>query len=388
MRTSGRRGFLVLLLALAGACAADTGGPWLGEAVAVAPGVDFYESHDPTLVDPAGPIVVHLLRLDPARVRLTSVLAQDQILGVERVDAMAVRWDAVAAINGGFFNQGTGEPTGLLKVARELVSDTGAFKGAVIIRSPADGPTDVTFDRVAVRMMLAFESEDQEWDVEVNGVDTTRARGRLMLYTPTYHADTDTAANGTEWILSGDPLTVRRVRRDLGSSTIPRDGVVLSYGGLDLPEALDALTPGVEVALRATWRTLHGVVPDALDAADHIVGGAGLIKRDGQVVGGWHETEDLDPEAFTDERHPRTLIGRDQHGYIWLVAVDGRRPGYSVGMTFSDVIRLSDRLAFVDVLNLDGGGSTTMVVNGDVVNRPSDPTGPRTVSDALVVTLR
>jgi exopolysaccharide biosynthesis protein len=42
----------------------------------------------------------------------------------------------------------------------------------------------------------------------------------------------------------------------------------------------------------------------------------------------------------------------------------------------------------VAALNLDGGGSTTMVVRGEVVNRPSDPTGPRPVSDALLVVPR
>ena len=54
-------------------------------------------------------------------------------------------------------------------------------------------------------------------------------------------------------------------------------------------------------------------------------------------------------------------------------------------MTFADLERLSDRLHLTDALNLDGGGSTTMVVRGHVVNRPSDPAGARPVSDALVV---
>ena len=46
-------------------------------------------------------------------------------------------------------------------------------------------------------------------------------------------------------------------------------------------------------------------------------------------------------------------------------------------MTFADLLRLCDRLELRDALNLDGGGSTTMVVSGKVVNRPSDATGPR-----------
>jgi exopolysaccharide biosynthesis protein len=70
------------------------------------------------------------------------------------------------------------------------------------------------------------------------------------------------------------------------------------------------------------------------------------------------------------------------------VAVDGRQPSYSIGMTFADLQRLCDRLDLVSALNLDGGGSTTMVVKGQVVNKPSDPAGARPVSDAIVVSLR
>ena len=70
------------------------------------------------------------------------------------------------------------------------------------------------------------------------------------------------------------------------------------------------------------------------------------------------------------------------------VVVDGRQPGHSVGMSLPELTALSRRLGLVDALNLDGGGSTTMVVKGAVVNRPSDPLGPRPVSDAIVVLSR
>jgi exopolysaccharide biosynthesis protein len=57
-------------------------------------------------------------------------------------------------------------------------------------------------------------------------------------------------------------------------------------------------------------------------------------------------------------------------------------------MNFAELQRLCDRLHITDALNLDGGGSTTMVVNGAIKNTPSDAGGPRRVSDALIVTLR
>jgi exopolysaccharide biosynthesis protein len=57
-------------------------------------------------------------------------------------------------------------------------------------------------------------------------------------------------------------------------------------------------------------------------------------------------------------------------------------------MTFADLQRLARELNLYYALNLDGGGSTTMVVNGAVVNHPSDATGPRRVSDGIIVTSR
>ena len=68
--------------------------------------------------------------------------------------------------------------------------------------------------------------------------------------------------------------------------------------------------------------------------------------------------------------------------------MDGRRPGYSVGMSFEELQRLAAALGLRDAVNLDGGGSTTLVVQGEVVNRPTDITGPRAVSDAIAVLRR
>ena len=79
----------------------------------------------------------------------------------------------------------------------------------------------------------------------IDGVDTTRERGKVMLYTPAYHGDTDTATNGTEWIIrGGEKPFVIGIRKDAGRTPIPRDGVVLSYGGLELPDELGALDVG------------------------------------------------------------------------------------------------------------------------------------------------
>jgi hypothetical protein len=174
------------------------------------------------------------------------------------------------------------------------------------------------------------------------------------------------------------------MRPGVGRSRIPRHGVVLSYGGTTLPPALTALTEDVEVSMTTAWKSARGLPPETFELASDIVAGAGLLRHDGVVVSDW-KAEGLATDAFTAGRHPRTLIGVDRRGQVWLAAVDGRLPNYSVGMTFADLERLADRLQLTDALNLDGGGSTTMVVKGQVVNKPSDPAGARPVGDALLV---
>jgi len=361
---------------------------WLGGPRVIATGVEYYTSTDRTLVEPAAPIAVFMLKLDPRRARLDSALSNDEVMGAETVDALATRRQALAAVNGGFFNTRTGEPVSLLKVAGVIVSDNPATKGAVVIQSPPRGRTELLFDQIAVRVTLKFRALGRDYVVPIDGVDTTRERGKLMLFTPLYHADTDTALNGTEWTLDGKPLKVKDVRPNMGHTPIPRTGAVLSYGGIALPDALAVLAPGVPVAFEPAWKTLNGLTAKELDRADAIVNGAGLLRLRGKTPINWESGESLNPGNFINMRHPRTMIGVDRHGFIWLAAVDGRQPEYSVGMTFADLGRLCDRLELTGALNLDGGGSTTMVVQGRIVNRPSDPAGPRAVSDAILVSVR
>ncbi len=385
-----RRRAPALILFVATAAALWTGlgarqAAWLGAPERIAPGIELFKSTDQSLVDPAGPIAVYLLRLEPARVRLDAGLSNGEVMEAERVADIAARYQAIAAVNAGFFNVRNGEPAGVLKVAGELVSDNTVTRGIVAIRSRMGRKLELQFDQATVRMNLTFKIAGRDRSLPIDGVDTTRERGKLMLYTPSYHAHTDTAANGVEWVLAGKPLRVVEIRRDAGRTPIPRDGAVLSYGGLDLPEDLAALAVGTRVTPATAWKTVHGLSSKRLDEADHVVNGAGLLKRNGTAVTNWREVENLAALTFVDVRHPRTIVGVDRRGFIWLIAIDGRQPTHSVGMRFDELVKLCDRLELTDALNLDGGGSTTMVVRGVVVNKPSDAAGPAPVSDALVV---
>lgn len=127
------------------------------------------------------------------------------------------------------------------------------------------------------------------------------------------------------------------------------------------------------------WSLVRGD-PDGLT---ELVAGFPSLLEGGAMVG------DLEAEArpgFSAQRHPRTGVGWDpERERLWIVVADGRREGTAEGMTLEELAHLFRTLGAREALNLDGGGSSTMVVGGRVVSRPSDLGGARSVVNALVV---
>lgn len=99
-------------------------------------------------------------------------------------------------------------------------------------------------------------------------------------------------------------------------------------------------------------------------------------------------------KGFYNKRHPRSAIGLDKEGYIWLVVVDGRSEGNAEGMTIAELTDLMREMGLSDALNLDGGGSSTLwTLPGGVLNHPTDNrrfdhAGQRKVPNILAVTRR
>ena len=181
-------------------------------------------------------------------------------------------------------------------------------------------------------------------------------------------------------LANGQPAGLLKVRGQLlGGSRRARGAVgFLDRGGRTLL-LFDRVTVDRS---RRDYRPALGSATRDWARARHAVGGAGLLRLAGRDLSDW--TEEQITAGFDTTRHPRTMIGEDGTS-LWLVTVDGRQPALSLGMSFTELQGLATRLGLRSALNLDGGGSTTMVVGGAVVNHPSDQGGPRTVSDAIVV---
>ncbi|WP_251424471.1 phosphodiester glycosidase family protein [Veillonella agrestimuris] len=82
---------------------------------------------------------------------------------------------------------------------------------------------------------------------------------------------------------------------------------------------------------------------------------------------------------------PRTAIGQRKDGTVLFLVIDGRQPGYSIGATLRDVQDvLYEKGAYI-AANLDGGSSSTLYLNGKVVNKPADLLGERMIPTAFIV---
>lgn len=100
-----------------------------------------------------------------------------------------------------------------------------------------------------------------------------------------------------------------------------------------------------------------------------IVNGKGLIKNEAE---GWGIA-------------PRTVMAQQKDGTIMLVVIDGRQPGYSVGATLYDIQKILLAKGAVTAANLDGGSSTVMVKDDQIVNKPSSQYGMRYLPTAFLV---
>ena len=112
-----------------------------------------------------------------------------------------------------------------------------------------------------------------------------------------------------------------------------------------------------------------------------VIGGYPELLDAGHVAGDLGVTES---PSFAAARHPRTAIGFDtDEGLLWLVVVDGRQTPRSAGMSLPELANLFLWLGVDEALNLDGGGSSAMLLGTQLVSRPSDAEGERSVGNSV-----
>jgi len=360
--------------------------PW----EAVAPGIEYQRF---LLPDPNRVYVARMERSNPS-VTLESGLAKgtltterETVLDMaNRYDQTLSFWDpswgrrnrVAVAINGSYLDRLTG-----------LILSGQVQNGIFVKRfDPLGGGSGFgwTYDRQAfIGRCVDYDPGAQivvipatETTLRLNGVNVPREEDTLVLYTPQFNARTGTNDSGAEVVIELDRLMmnqyapgglvgyVRKVRDGVGSSAIPFDHVVLSGHGAAREALLASLQVGDEVHIMQGIQSLEEDCLTPLDLSWSrtytSISGAYAYLRNGEIF-------QMDDPGAT-YRHPRTAIAFNDQ-YIYFIVVDGRQPGVSVGMSFDELAAFSrDELGATWGVAQDGGGSSTMVINGKVVNQP------------------
>jgi hypothetical protein len=375
---------ILLLTILIFACAGLAQSPRGGEArrgETIAPGVEHVEIKRGDSSSEAGKDrwVVQALVIDPRLARLKLAQAMDEVAGAETTSSMVARHGAIAAVNGGYFRTtgvARGEPVGMLAIGGKVLSEPVNKRAALAVAD--DGKTiRAAIARVDFKAELRIANKIAR---EINGFNRPREKDELIVFTPEFHRTTLTGPDGVEVTVARGRVAV--VNDNVGSQTIPRDGLVISASGKAREWTLANLRRGMRVEIR-TEVNANPAIPFN---PDFIIGAGPQLLASGKFVA--NEEAANYSESLSERRHPRTAIGWRADGHLILVTVDGRQPQKSVGMTIEELAKLMIELGCVEAMNLDGGGSTTMVIRNKIANSPSDAAGERPVSDALLVFTR
>ncbi len=332
------------------------------------------------LTHPAGPWKIHVLEADPKNIEIRVAHAYDAAIGLETTAELASRLGALAAINGGYFQMEgllAGDSLGALRIDGRLLSEPDRGRASVGFFD-RDGGVKVVFGRLGFRGQVRLTNED---GILLNGVNRRRKASEIVLYTPEFHRTTLTPSQGAEIIIENGLIS--EIRDGAGSSVIPANGMVLSIGSERVEEVLPQLHLGERLTVETDVLPLLPDPEGQWKQTEYIVSGGPLLLWKGQRL---EEPEkEAISRAFFLARHPRTAAGARADGTLIFVTVDGRQPETSVGMSIPELTDLMLELGCVSAINLDGGGSTTMVIDGRTVNRPSSSRGDRRNADAILL---
>lgn len=341
------------------------------------------------------PVRMNLLRLDLAKVRMDVVHAGDAAIGTETTSSIAKRKSAIAAINAGFFRLDNstfaGDPAGVFQIDGKLLSEANNERIALLIDNNAATAKNsrLTGTRVSMAHLKTYaEFWSQEQKYNISGIDRQRKENDAVLYTPEFGPQTPVnEAGGIEVVIQDK--RVKSILETNGGTKIPPNGYVLSAAGFKKRELSMMTTAGKEALIiigsyddTGSARTTGRM---AFIETEDIVGGVPQLIKDGKIDITWEAEKTT--KAFVETRHPRTAVAKLRDGKFLMITVDGRSES-SGGISLYDLAKLLLELGAIDAMNLDGGGSTTMYLEGKVVNHPSDKEGERKVSDAIIVTPR
>lgn len=322
---------------------------------------------------------IHVLEIDPSLYEIKPIKALDNGIGRESVLSISTRYGAIASINGGFFAIGgtfDGRACGALKI-HDWYALPMKPRGCIGWSSQTQTPS---MDRLLVNKIVSYKSKQ----IVVDGLNRQRKEGEIILFTPSFHKTTLTNPDGEELVVVND--IIRSIVRG-GSSKVPENGFILSVQKQH--PLFNSFEVGQQMTVTTRINPLKGYTKESdWKAFDYVVGGTPLLIYNGKKILDF-EFEQTIP-TFLSKKHARTAVGILPSKNWIFVVVD--KTDVFEGMTMYELVDLMHHLGCTSALNLDGGGSSTMVYQEAVKNFPhgdedegAGQSMTRRVSDAIVI---
>ncbi len=290
------------------------------------------------------PQVMHFLELDLTEPGLTvfPVLSGDCIFGFEHLSVMNDRYHAQASVNGGF-NYAYGQPAGLVIQNGKLLTGSMGYGRILMIQN-----RKAWFQDTPTRIWLEYKGTQ----LPVDRVNPYPADEGILVFTPEFGPTNRIEEKHIACVVRNNRVvSVKEEAREAG---IPKDGfLVVDLRTEDSP--LLQLSDEQEIDMR--WE----------ENADQGYQCSGSLVENGQNV-----SQDYDPWGGNMRiRTPRTAVGiKDENTLVFLV-IDGRQPRYSKGVTGKQLADVLIAVGVTEAALLDGGASSEMIVDDEIVNSPS-----------------
>ena len=289
---------------------------------------------------------------------LTPALSSSSVLKSRRtISTIAKNNNAIVAINGTYFKPQTGVPLGTLMIDKKMY--TGPIYDRVAMGIFNDG-----FDIARVQLNATVKGSGTT--IKVDNINQPRMLSTYVLaYTPEWGKISPYAPKyGMNLLVENNLIT----KASANPIEIPQNGYVISGPKQTLQPLLKNKDAKLTIKTNPEW---NGV--------KHIISGGPYLVKDNEIF------VDMTAQKLgaIGGRNPRSAIGYTADNKLILVAVDGRE-GSSIGMTLMELASFMKSAGCTNAMNLDGGGSTVMYINGQVVNHPAQK-GGIPLSNAIVL---
>ena len=289
--------------------------------------------------------------------QLTPAIASTTLNKKSTISTIARRNNAIVAINGTFFKPSTGVPLGTLMINKKM------YTGPIYNRV-AMGIFDNGYNMARIQLNANLKSWNKS--IKVDNINQPRTLStHVIVYTPEWGKVAPISPKyGKQLAIKNNQV----IETSISPLTIPEDGFVVVGPAQQLDKIAEEKDIKLNVLTTPEWENVNSIIS----------GGPYLVKNDKVYI-------DMAEQNLNSigGRNPRTAVGYTANNNLIIVTVDGREKS-SIGMTLTELANFMKSIGCYNAMNLDGGGSTVLYVNGHVVNHPA-VAGGIALSNALTL---